>query len=93
MKKTIHWYEKKGKGSYADKDLRHFMDFRVLNDIDYDVPQGVKVAPRVKTPHRKRFWMSIKRASDCYFSRRNGHTGKIIRGYSVCIRLFNIDIL
>lgn len=40
-----------------------------------------------------RFWLSIKKASNCLFSRRNGFQGKIIFGYSVRLRLFNIDII
>jgi len=38
-------------------------------------------------------WLSIRKASDCLFSRRNGIKGKIIFGYSVCLRLFNKDII
>lgn len=38
------------------------------------------------------FWLSIKRAEDCLFSRRLGYEGKIIKGYSVCLRLFGKDI-
>ncbi len=41
----------------------------------------------------KWFWLSIKPAQNCLFSRRNGYEGKIIFGYSVCLRLFNIDII
>jgi len=44
-------------------------------------------------PERIRNWISIRKAKDCLFSRRNGYIGKVICGYSVCIRLFNIDIL
>ena len=36
----------------------------------------------------KKFWISIRRAKDCLFSRRNGYVGKVIFGWSVCIRLF-----
>ena len=36
----------------------------------------------------KKFWFSIKPAKNCLFSRRNGYIGKIIFGWSVCIRLF-----
>jgi hypothetical protein len=43
--------------------------------------------------YRKKFWISIRKAKSCLYSRRNGYTGKIILGYSVCIRLFNIDIM
>jgi hypothetical protein len=43
--------------------------------------------------HEKRFWLSVIRAYKCMFSRRYGHKGKIIFGYSVCLRLFNRTIL
>jgi hypothetical protein len=36
----------------------------------------------------KKFWISIRRAKNCLFSRRNGYKGKLIFGWSVCIRLF-----
>lgn len=42
---------------------------------------------------RRKFWISIRRAQDCLFSRRNGYTGKIIFGWSVCIRLFSRNLL
>lgn len=41
----------------------------------------------------KKFWLSIKKASSCLFSRRHGHRGKIIFGYSVRLRFFNKDII
>lgn len=41
----------------------------------------------------KKFWLSIKKASDCLFSMRNGIVGKIILGYSIRLRLFNIDVI
>lgn len=43
--------------------------------------------------NRKRFWISVVLAKDCLFSRRNGYKGKIVLGYSVCIRLFGFDIV
>lgn len=42
---------------------------------------------------RKSNFISIKHKDGCTFSRRNGYMGKIIFGYSVCIRLFNIDFV
>lgn len=42
---------------------------------------------------KKSFWVSIKKQKNCLYSRRNGHIGKIIFGYSVCIRLFYVDLL
>lgn len=42
---------------------------------------------------RKWFWISIRIAKQSVYSRRNGIHGKIIMGLSVCLRLFNIDIL
>ncbi len=43
-------------------------------------------------PHIKN-WLSIKKAKDCLFARRNGHTGKIIFGYSIRLRLFGHDLI
>jgi len=40
-----------------------------------------------------RFWVSMRRKDDCLFSRRNGYTGKLFLGYSVCVRLFGKNIL
>jgi hypothetical protein len=42
--------------------------------------------------NRKYFFFSIKKKDKCLFSRRNGYVGKIIHGYSVCIRIFGFDI-
>lgn len=39
----------------------------------------------------KQFWISIKKAENCLFSRRNGYKGKVILGYSLCIRLFGYN--
>ena len=41
----------------------------------------------------KLFCFPVKKAKDCLFSRRLGIRGKIIFGYSVCLRLFNKNIL
>lgn len=46
-----------------------------------------------KGSYRRRFWLSIRRAKNCMYGRRNGYLGKIIAGYSVCLRLFNKTIL
>ena len=42
---------------------------------------------------KKPFWLSVRRADRCLFSRRTGSFGKRIFGFSVCLRLFGIDIL
>ena len=91
MKKTIYWYEKRGKGSYFDPELNHFINAPMFG-FDDEIPEGAR---KINTfsPSSKRFWISIQRAERCLFSRRNGYQGKIIFGYSVCVRLFNIDIL
>lgn len=39
------------------------------------------------------FWLSIKPAKDCLFSRRHGYQGKIIFGYSIRLILFDINII
>lgn len=41
----------------------------------------------------KTFWISIRKAKHCFFVRRNGLKGKIIFGYSVCIRIFGKNII
>jgi len=40
-----------------------------------------------------KFWLSIKPIGDCLYSRRQGHMGKRVFGYSVCLRLFGYDII
>jgi hypothetical protein len=95
MKKTIQWYEKRGKGSYFDPKLNHFIDLPT-HGFDDEIPKGSKPVILNEDTffmHRKRFWISVRKAENCLFSRRLGYQGKIIRGYSVCVRLFNIDIL
>ena len=42
---------------------------------------------------KKKFWLSIEKIEDCMFSRRNGHTGKIILGYSIRLRMFNYNLI
>ncbi len=42
---------------------------------------------------KKPFWLSIRRANRCLYSRRTGSFGKRIFGFSVCLRLFGIDII
>ena len=42
---------------------------------------------------RRKNWLSIIKASKCVYSRRTGKIGVIIFGYSVCLRLFNKDVL
>jgi hypothetical protein len=42
---------------------------------------------------KKRFWLSIKRADDCLFSRRNGHEGMLLWGYSIRLRLFGREVI
>jgi hypothetical protein len=43
--------------------------------------------------NEKSFWLSIKKASECLFSRRNGYEGKIVFGYSIRLRLFGKNII
>ena len=45
-----------------------------------------------KIPPQK-FWLSIKPLDKCLFSRRQGHMGVRMLGYSICLRLFGYDIL
>ena len=42
---------------------------------------------------RYAFYVSMRKIEKCLFSRRIGKTGKRILGYSICLRLFNKDIL
>lgn len=41
----------------------------------------------------KPFWLSIRKAKNCLFSRRLGIRGKVIFGYSICLRLFDKEII
>ena len=41
----------------------------------------------------RKFWISIRKAKNCLFSRRNGYRGRIILGYSIMIRLFGVDLV
>lgn len=43
--------------------------------------------------NERKFWISIRKAKDCFFSRRNGYQGKVILGYSCMLRLFGYDLL
>ena len=43
--------------------------------------------------NQKKFWLSVKKAKNCLFSRRNGLRGKIIFGYSIRLRMFNFDLI
>lgn len=48
-------------------------------------------------PDQKLFFLSIKKANNCLFSRRYGFKGKLVSlfgiKYNICFRLFNKDIL
>lgn len=63
----------------------------------YDVKEGY--SPNLKDylsddkSTNKRFWLSIKLARNCLFSRRNGYKGKILFGYSVRLRLFGRNLI
>jgi len=39
------------------------------------------------------FWLSVKKASECFFSRRNGYSGKVVFGYSIRLRLFKMEVI
>lgn len=43
--------------------------------------------------YKIKFWLSIKKAKNCLFSRRNGHKGKIVFGYSIRLVLFGLNII
>lgn len=48
----------------------------------------------VGTIHKiKKNWISIRKAKNCLFSRRNGYIGKIVLGYSISLRIFNCTII
>lgn len=47
----------------------------------------------VHFPKERSFWISIQKAESSLFSRRNAYKGKVILGYSICLRLFGKDIL
>lgn len=52
-----------------------------------------KYLPNVKLHNAIPNWLSIRKAKNCLFSRRNGYEGKIIFGYSIRLRLFGKDII
>lgn len=62
-------------------------DFRKSNPLTEDMHIWVEVIDPLKETginiNNGLFYFSIKKADDCLFSRRNGHQGKIIFGYSV----------
>lgn len=39
------------------------------------------------------FWFSVRKASDCLYSRRKGKFGTRVFGWSICLRLFGRSIL
>jgi hypothetical protein len=41
----------------------------------------------------KIFWLSVLKKEKCLFSRRNGKVGKIIKGYSIRLRIFRKDLI
>ena len=41
----------------------------------------------------KKNWLSIRKAKECLFSRRNGYQGKIVCGYSIRLRLLGYDLV
>ena len=41
----------------------------------------------------KQNWISVRRASKCLFSRRNGFYGTKIFGLSICLRIAGRDFL
>lgn len=43
--------------------------------------------------NEKPYWLSIKKAKDCLFSRRCGIVGLKVFGYSIRLRLFGLDII
>ena len=63
-----------------------------VKEIDEDLGIIDKILLSAGEPPNKPFWVSIRKKDSCLFSRRNGYRGKLILGYSVCIRLFGIDI-
>lgn len=56
------------------------------------VPENAS-RPYRKNFSKKKFWLSVIPKEDCFFSRRNGYVGRIVFGYSVCLRLFGFDII
>lgn len=67
MKKTIHWYEKRGKGSYFDPKLNHFIDdhyqfSEVANEDTIDVKNliGEVIQEEPIEPHiQKGRWFAV----------------------------------
>jgi len=42
---------------------------------------------------KKPFWLSVKKTSACLFSRRAGKKGTRIMGFSICLRIFGVEVL
>ncbi|MBK5202161.1 MAG: hypothetical protein JJE45_00365 [Prolixibacteraceae bacterium] len=89
-----HWYEKRGKGSHNDPQLNHFTNPRMFGfDDELQLAEKANHIPGQKIRRDRQLWLSIRKAKDCFYSRRNGHVGSVIFGYSVVIRLFGYDLL
>lgn len=59
---------------------------------EFDAIRNLIRLYEMETMYEKRFLFLVKKAKDCLFSRREGHRGKRICGYSFVIRLFGQDI-
>lgn len=67
----------------------HFTEEEMARIHDAPVIPEAEVEA-ILNKYRPYFWISIRRASDCLFSRRTGKVGWRIFGYSICIRLFGV---
>lgn len=58
-------------------------------------PHKVVVSQKniVSLPKERKFWLSIQKEKSSLFSRRNGYKGRLVAGYSICLRLFNKNVL
>jgi len=78
---------------------QHYSTVLVSNNtMDFDFAKGHPLVgkPLMFWADKKgnyRFYVSIRKAEKCLFSRRCGHRGMIVRGYSMRLRLFGKDIL
>lgn len=77
-------------------ELKEFCDIYAEAELVFTngrLQEGTYYVSEVKLFSNKNFWLSIRLAKDCVFSRRNGIIGKIIFGYSIRLRLFGRDVI
>lgn len=85
----------KSKIKYSKVSPESFDAPKKLNHVADEYGQWTQYDSGLIDWHNKNFkhWLSVKKAKDCLFSRRNGYKGKIVFGYSIRLRLFGKEII